>query len=140
MGNPPLVYVIYARLSKRSKEPCIHMEWRLTHDDETNPIRKIGINKNGASYFRSLKNLVDLNLPMVFEDLMKRLVRFNEINNLALGKHLTNTSSDKVTTVSKMQKQKLDVVTFKNIENIDSTASLVEWCHKNRIDRRRLLL
>jgi len=88
LGEDDFCFVIYARRSKRTNQPCIHMEWRILWSDTYKRYPKLKIFKKKGSYFESLKNLTELNIADCWEDLTQRFIKRAEINEIKVSKHL----------------------------------------------------
>lgn len=140
LDNRNLNYVIYSRLSKRTKEPCVHLEWRIKGYDR---FLDIDIYKKNSSYLLQLKNLALLYLPQVYEDLNSKHIKYAEINKIAFSKHHQGKEYRKKFTVADKSSLQLHYNTFKRVHNIETTSDFVRYCKryckKHNLDLRRFL-
>ena len=78
LGGKFMKYVVYARISKITSEPCIHSEWRIRGAYN---IKKItGISK--------IEDFINFDLKKFYEEITSKYIYHAEINHGRLGKFL----------------------------------------------------
>ena len=78
-GGPNFEYKIYTRLSKISRQPCVHCEWTIRSD----MIRR-------RAAVRTIDDLLNLDIERTFRNLNRQYITYEEINHEKHGRFIQN--------------------------------------------------
>jgi hypothetical protein len=68
LGESDFCFVVYARKSKATSQPCVHMEWRVLWSPNYKRFIQWGIIKENGSYFLGLKRLTEFEFEKKWEE------------------------------------------------------------------------
>ena len=88
LGESDFCFVVYARKSKVTDKPCVHMEWRLLWSSNYKRFIQWGIVKENGSYFLGLKKLTEFEFVNKWEGFTNGHIKHSEINEIAVAKQL----------------------------------------------------
>lgn len=119
-GKDNFQFVLYARYSKITGEPCIHSEWSIRGSG--NIKKKAGI--------RSVKDLCELDLEQRYEQITAEYITTEAINRDKLGKWMNGWSRKKI--LSRLDQMKVDLAAATLLSSICFRSPRHAINHKNR--------
>ena len=115
--NKKLALVIYCRVSKQIKEPCLHIEWKITSAFEVS--KRTGI--------KTLTDLSSFDHSKFMSNTAERYLQLKEIDTERLGQTLLGIGNRKNYSAKMQRKVQLCCAHFLNIYGIDTPAALKQF-------------